>query len=533
MPKSRALALLLLLSAWPTPVPADVVTDWTLELLDAVRELKPAPPAASRQMALVTTAMFDAVNSIAPTHEPYLTGGPVDPAADAEVAAATAAHDVLVALYPTRAARFAAHLAADLTQAADGPPRALGAAWGAEVAALALADRRDDGSATPIGYEPPGGAGWWSPTPPAYQATPALPHWSTVRTWGVDSAERFRPPAPPSLRSSAYATAYSEVFHLGANDSTARTADQSEIALFWADGPGTATPPGHWLEIARDLSASHGLGLAENARLFALLGVAVADAAILAWDAKYAYDFWRPVTAIRAGDTDGNPATPRRPNWTPYIATPPFPAYTSGHSTFSGAAARALALFFGADEIAFTTGSDALPGVVRGFRSLSAAADEAGQSRIYGGIHWQFDNVEGLRAGRQAAEEIFARRFRPLADDAPCANSGNEICALGRFTVRAEWSLHGLAPTAAAAIADTDQAGRFWFFDPANTELVVKVVDGCGENDRFWVFLAGLTTLDATVEIVDTATRVVRRYHHSAGESFRPVSDIEAFATCP
>ena len=529
--RTRLLSLAMCIAV-AAPAQADVVTDWTGELLESVRVLKPAPPAASRQMALTTTAMFDAVNGIVGEFETYNAVGAVDPSADPDAAAATAAHDIL-ASSTRRAARTSPPGWRPIS-----PPsptarrRDQGIAWGAAVAAQALAARAGDGAATVLAYEPPEGAGWWAPTPPAYQQYPALPHWGGVRPWGIESGSRFRPPVPPSLRSEAYQTAFDEVYELGRSDSAARTADQTEIALFWADGPGTATPPGHWLEIALQLSAERGLTLAENARLFALLGVAVADAAIIGWDAKYIYDFWRPVTGIRAASGDGNPHTRKNLEWTPLIPTPPFPAYISGHSTFSGAASRILALFFGTDALSFATTSNALPGVVREFSSLSTAAEEAGQSRIYGGIHWQFDNVEGLRSGRLAADEIFAQHFRPVQPAVECVSSATEICALGRFLIRAEWSHEGLDPQAASAIVDTEQAGRFWFFDAANTELVIKVVDGCDFNQRFWIYLAGLTTLDATVEIVDTVTGAERRYHHSAGSNFTPISDIEAFATC-
>jgi hypothetical protein len=188
---------------------------------------------------------------------------------------------------------------------------------------------------------------------------------------------------------------------LGAAVGSSRTADQSEIALFWADGAGTETPPGHWNHIAQDVAATRGLSLKENARLFALLNIALADAGICAWDAKYTYSNWRPVTAIRAGDTDGNSATAPDVTWSSFIATPPFPDYVSGHSTFSAAAAAVLALFFGTDNVAFITGSDALPGVSRSFPSFSAAAAEAALSRIYGGIHYRFASQDGLTAGTQ------------------------------------------------------------------------------------------------------------------------------------
>jgi hypothetical protein len=196
-----------------------------------------------------------------------------------------------------------------------------------------------------------------------------------------------------------------------------RTPDQDQIALFWADGVGTETPPGHWNSIAQDVSAAQGNTLDENARLFALLNIALADAAICAWDAKYAFNFWRPITAIRAGDTDGNPDTEPDPAWSSFIATPPFPDYVSGHSTYSGAAAMVLATFYGTDNMAFDTGSDFLPGVIRHFDSFSAAAAEAAESRLYGGIHYRSANEDGLHAGLGVgafvAENLLLSKHKP------------------------------------------------------------------------------------------------------------------------
>ena len=177
------------------------------------------------------------------------------------------------------------------------------------------------------------------------------------------------------------------------------------MARFWADGEGTVTPPGHWNRIARSVAAEKKLELAERARLFALLNVAMADASIVCWDCKYRFDFWRPVTAIREVD----------PTWVPLLPTPPFPAYTSGHSSFSGAAAAALVSFFGTDRVRFSSTSDGLPDVTRSFDSFSAAAEEAGASRIYGGIHWAFDNTDGLACGREIGEDVARRHFLPAA----------------------------------------------------------------------------------------------------------------------
>jgi membrane-associated phospholipid phosphatase len=197
---------------------------------------------------------------------------------------------------------------------------------------------------------------------------------------------------------------------LGAVNSSRRTADQTEIALFWADGAGTVTPPGHWNVIAQDVAARN--SMRQKARLFALLNVALADAGIASWDAKYTYNFWRPVTAIRAGDTDGNPATAPDPTWTSLITTPPFPEYTSGHSTFSGAAAAVLSRFYGTPRVPFSTTSDALPGVVRDFSGFLEAAREAALSRLYGGIHFRSANEDGLKAGLAIGEWTFKKTMQ-------------------------------------------------------------------------------------------------------------------------
>jgi hypothetical protein len=190
----------------------------------------------------------------------------------------------------------------------------------------------------------------------------------------------------------------------------------SQIALFWADGGGTETPPGHWLRIASEVSVSRGMPTLERARLLALLGLGVADAAIMCWDAKYHYNHWRPVTAIRAGSTDGNVGTIEDATFLPFIGTPPFPAYTSGHSTFSGTSSRIMARILGTDYVSFTSTSDGLANVTRSYARLSAAADEAGQSRIYGGIHFQYDNRDGLSSGRALGDLVVDGYLRRRGD---------------------------------------------------------------------------------------------------------------------
>ena len=288
----------------------------------------------------------------------------------------------------------------------------LGVAWGEKVASEIMLWRSTDGAAMPVAYTPGTRPGDWQPTPPAF-APALLPQWGDVVPFGLQSGDLFRPPPPPALNTAAWAADMNEVKRLGAINSTERTADQTIIAQFWANGAGTETPAGHWNRIAHSISDQRGLSLRQNARLFALLNIALADAAIVSWDCKFAYNLWRPVTAIRNADLDGNGATEKVADWTPLLVTPPFPEYTSGHSTFSGAASRVLEMFFGTDRITFTVDSDGTPGHFRTFTSIAAAANESGMSRIYGGIHFQSANVWGLASGRACGEYVSTRLLQP------------------------------------------------------------------------------------------------------------------------
>jgi hypothetical protein len=224
----------------------------------------------------------------------------------------------------------------------------------------------------------------------------------------MTSGDQFRPAGPPALNSAKYTAAFNEVKELGADNSTSRTAEETEIARFWAD---SSVP--HWNRIAATVSEDQSLTLSQSARLFALMNLATADAYISSFEAKYVFNFWRPITAIRAADTDGNDDTVADANWTPLIVNPQMPAYASGHSTFGGAAAVVLAGFFGTDDIAFTSTSDFIPGVTRSFTSFSKAADENARSRLLAGIHWSFDNVDGLAAGRALGAYVMGNFLTP------------------------------------------------------------------------------------------------------------------------
>jgi hypothetical protein len=513
---------------------ADTVTDWNAAVLDAIRVDRTNPPRATRNMALMNVSIFDAVNGVEPAYQHFhvVPGAPAG--ASPEAAAAAAAHRVLSAVYPAQQAAFDDLLAASLLAVPDGPAEDDGVAWGEQVADAVLALREDDGSSTVVDYLVPTGANWWEPTPPAF-APALLPNWATVTPWCLPSSIQLRQPAPPPLSSPEYAAAYNEVRILGDADSAVRTADQTEIALFWNDGAGTHTPPGHWNEITQGLSAEHGLTLLQNARLFALQGLAVADAAIVSWENKYHWNHWRPYTGILHSDLDGNDQTGPDPGWQSLIVTPPFPSYTSGHSTFSGSSSRLLELFFGTDDLAFSAISDGLPGVTRDFASLSQAAEEAGQSRIYGGIHWQYDNTAALASGRALGEHVWFNFLRPLVAPSTCAADGNTLCLSGgRFEVEAEWRTAAGDSGPANVIPDSDDAGRLWFFNADNTEMVIKVLDACAPPfERFWVFASGLTDVQVTLTVTDTETGAQRIYFNPQDRDFPPVLDTAAFDTCP
>lgn len=398
------------------------------------------PTRASRAMAIVQAAVFDAVNSIDRSYTPYLVqvNGPAGASVDA--AAAQAARDTLAALYPAFTPYFDASLAADLAaipaKAAKG-----GALVGHLVATVILTDRADDGSNATMTYTPGTAPGDWQPDPLHPNQKALTPAWGDVTPFVIPSASDFQPPPPPALTSTAYAAAFNEVKNYGGdgvNTPTLRTTEQTEIGIFWAyDGqPGLGTPVVLYNQIAETIAKQEGNTEVENARFLALSNLAMADGGIAAWDTKYTDNFWRPITAIRDAAADGNPNTVADPNWTPLGAqadngngtnfTPPFPAYTSGHATFGAALFRMMADFYGRDEIHFTIGSDEFNGVTkdqngnvrpvvfRSFTSFSQASEENAQSRIYLGIHWQFDKVEGMKEGSAIADYVFKHALRPV-----------------------------------------------------------------------------------------------------------------------
>ena len=391
-------------SNFTTHLSGNPVLDWNGVMLNAIRTASTAPPLASRNMAMVQAAVYDSVNSISKKYSSYKVSIDAPAGASPEAATAAAAHRVLVSLYPAQAVTFNQAYASSLAQIPDGKAKNDGIALGQQVADQIITLRSTDGITKVVQYTPKTEPGSWNPTPPAF-APGLAPQWPEVTPFAMTSGSQFRPSGPPALDSAKYAQELNEVKEIGKSDSLTRTPDQTAIAKFWANGAGTFTPPGHWNQIAQEAAALAGNSLEENARLFALLNFALADAAITSWDAKYKYDLWRPVTAIRQADTDNNPNTTADPLWTPLITTPPFSEYTSGHSTFSGAAEPVMNAVFGADY-GFADKGDKTVNSLRTYDNFAQAADESGMSRIFGGIHFMSANVDGLSSGRNVGNYV-------------------------------------------------------------------------------------------------------------------------------
>ena len=422
----------------------DAVTQWNDVLLDVVRQVGGPPGPIARGGAMMHGAIYDAVNSIVPTHEPYLIQVPAVSSASVEAACAYAAHDTLAAAFPSTTINLAKALSDAIKAIPTTTPAtdiAAGKAVGKAAAVTMIQARTDDGSDVNLPYVAGTQPGDWRPTGTAPAASP---NWPGVKPFVSTHGAQFRPPRPGGyqsktemLRSAEYAAQVNEVKSLGRSNSNARTAEQTRIAFFWAnDADGTYKPPGQLFAITKIVAQQRGLDVVENARLFALVALAMGDAALVAWDAKYAtdLDLWRPVTAIRLASTDGNAATSADTGWEPLATnpangqhdTPPFPAYVSGHATFAAAHAAVMRLYFGTDNVSFTaTTEDKNPlaqGVTRSFNSFTEAARENARSRIYLGVHFQWDGDHGFLSGSSLGEYVFTSRLRPLAAIAPGAN---------------------------------------------------------------------------------------------------------------
>jgi len=380
------------------------VVQWNKTLLSIVRTpgAQPATIHPTRSFAIMHAAIYDAVDAIDGTHKPYLVRLSASHFASQEAAAAAAAHEVLVKLYPNFQATLDDQLQRALAQLANAG-RADGSQIGNTVADRILALRANDGSnAPPIPYVFGTAPGDYQSTPPNFPKQPQFTHWSRVTPFALGSANQFRPGGPPKLTSDRYADAFDQVKSLGIANSTTATADEALTGRFW-----NGAIQNYWNEIAQTASLAHNLTTAENARLFALLNLSFADSVIAFYDAKYTYNFWRPVTAIRAAATDGNPETEDDLNWLPEVTnTTPDPSYPGAHAVISAAGSEVLTSFFRKRHFAFDVTSEVLPGVTRSFTSFPAAAEEATLSRIFAGVHFVFDLTTGQRLGDDVADFV-------------------------------------------------------------------------------------------------------------------------------
>jgi hypothetical protein len=384
--------------------PVSQVVQWNRTLLVIVRTpgAQPATVHPTRSFAIMHAAIYDAVDAIDATHKPYLVRLSASHFASQETAAAAAGHEVLVKLYPS----FQATLDTQFQQALAQIPN-VGKADGINVGNAAadriLALRSNDGSnAAPIPYVFGSAPGDYQSTPPNFPKQPQFTHWSRVTPFALESANQFRPGGPPPLTSDRYSDAFNQVKSLGIAGSTTATADEALTGQFW-----NGAIQNYWNEITQTAAVAHSLTTAETARLFALLDLSLADAVIAFYDAKYTYNFWRPVTAVRAAATDGNPDTDADPNWLPEVGnTTPDPSYLGAHAVISAAAAEVLISFFRQNNFQFTVTSEVLPGVDRSFTSFSAAAEEATLSRIFAGVHFLFDLTTGQRLGSDGADFV-------------------------------------------------------------------------------------------------------------------------------
>ena len=398
----------------PTNRSVNPVVQWNRNLLSIVRTpgAHPRTIHPTRSFAILHAAIYDAVNAIDQTHTPYrVTVSSVSRRASQDAAAAAAAHEVLVTLYPTFKPTLDDELRESLAHISRGEGLTEGILIGKAVADQILALRSNDGSsAAPLPYVFGNTPGDYQSTPPDFPPQPQFTHWSFVTPFALTRADQFRPAPPPALASERYSDALNEVDAVGVADGQVATVDEVLIGRFW-----NGAIQNYWNEIAQTASETRHMTTTETARLFALLNLSLADSVIAFYDAKYTYNFWRPVTAIRAADSDGNHETAGNPNWLPEVGkTGPDPSYPGAHAVISAAGAEVLKSFLKKRHFDFEVTSEALPGVVRSFTSFSAAEDEASSSRIFAGQHFRFDEVSGQRLGRDVADFVVDRFLAPL-----------------------------------------------------------------------------------------------------------------------
>ena len=400
----KVFAAVALLAAAATHVRADVISDWNVKAGEILVEAKLGTPPATRAMAIVQTAVFEAVNSIT---RRYADGKPQAAGlrgASVEAAVAAANRAVLAKLLPQQQASIERAYQAALAGIAEGPTKAAGISVGESAAAAVFAARADDRVVSPDGYRPHATAGQYIPT-----VTPAAPQWSQRKPWPMQSADQFRPAPPPALWSEAWARDYNEVRAIGGKANAKRSDEQTEIARFWE----YSLPP-IYNAVVRSVATAPGREVTQNARLYAATAQAMDDALIAVFDAKYYYHFWRPVTAIRNGDLDDNDATEPEASWTPFLEAPLHPEYPSGHTILAGALGAVLQAEIGKGHApVLATTSPTAKGVVRRWSTVEEFIREVENARIYEGIHYRTSVEVGSAMGKQIGA-LAAQRYQPL-----------------------------------------------------------------------------------------------------------------------
>ena len=387
-----------------SPAAADVVTDWNVTATDIMLAAGLPPPPANRALAMVQTAVYEAVNAITkryPADRIALNAAP-----DASVAAAVAAANraLLSRLAPSQQDKIDKAYVSALAATADGPAKTAGLALGEQAAAAVLAWRADDGAGVAEQYRPATAAGVYVPT-----MIPAAPQWAQRKPWVMTSCDQFRPGPPPALASELWARDYNEIKAIGAKNSTTRTPAQTEIARFWE-----ATAPTIYFPVVRSVANMPGRDVTQNARLLAVAAQAIDDALIAVFDAKYHYNLWRPVTAIRNGDIDGNNATERDAGWLPFIDTPMHPEYPCAHCIVSGAVGGVLLAEIGAGPTpTLSTTSPTAQGAVRSWKSIDDFVLEVANARIYDGVHYRNSTEVGTAMGKKIGALAAANALRP------------------------------------------------------------------------------------------------------------------------
>lgn len=454
MKRVRTVAVAAVLLCSPAIATADVVTDWNAIAVATSGGQNPFNQA--RLMAITQLAVFEAVNAVTGKYEPYLGDVVVPAGASASAAAVAAAHGVLKYYFPASAVALDAARASSLAAIPDGSSKDGGVATGEAAAAAMIVARLNDGSAVPEFHVPASSdPGVWQLTPSCPAAGGVFLHWRNVTPFGIARASDFLADPPPALTSNEYAKDYNEVKRVGSLASTERPQDRTDVARFYA-----ASSPAYVMNLAaRQVAIEQGRSIEHNARAFAVINMAISDSLVASFGTKYHYNFWRPETAIRAGDLDGNDKTDPDITWTPLILTPCFPSYVSNHASGSYGGAEALRRIYGAGGHAITIANPAVPGIVLHYTKFDQITADIDDARVYGGIHFRFDQEGGARLGRDVGTYVYLHNLRRVS---PASGTATTISAFGSGTNENQFLIEGTNMTCPCnGVARSEPGGDF------------------------------------------------------------------------